>query len=174
MIGLNTQNFKTVSLPSAVTDLSSLLQLLNDKKLFEKHLTKLVNLTNEANEAIENVGKAKEIQNLLIEAEQINTKAKEGQQAAQDKADQIISDAESRSKLLYSNAQANADKLVNDAEIKLQDAKQDWNDALVSKTANEKLESELKDKEINLNKRENALQKVEREIEKKKELLAQL
>lgn len=174
MIGLNTQNFKTVSLPSAVTDLSSLLQLLNDKKLFEKHLTKLVNLTNEANEAIENVGKAKEIQNLLIEAEQINTKAKEGQQAAQDKADQIISDAESRSKLLYSNAQANADKLVNDAEIKLQDAKQDWNDALVSKTANEKLESELKAKEINLTKRENALQKVEREIEKKKELLAQL
>lgn len=174
MIGLNTQNFKTVSLPSAVTDLSSLLQLLNDKKLFEKHLTKLVKLTDEANEAIENVGKAKEIQNLLIEAEQINTKAKEGQQAAQDKADQIISDAESRSKLLYSNAQANADKLVNDAEIKLQDAKQDWNDALVSKTANEKLESELKAKEINLTKRENALQKVEREIEKKKELLAQL
>jgi len=174
MIGLNQVNYRKVELPSAVTDLASLLQLLNDKKLFEKHLAELVKLTDEANEAISNVGKAKEINNLLTEAEQLNKIAKDKASSANELATATTTKAENEAKKLISEAQAKASQLLKNAETKLEDAKNDWNDALSNKAANESLRLELDSLAESLRKREAAIEKAESNIAEKKKLLAQL
>jgi len=174
MIGLKSTNFRTVSLPGSVNDLTALLAFLGDKKSFQKHLDELLKLTNEANEAIENVGKAKKINDLLLEAEAVNEKAKASAAAMKEKGARELTTAENTAVAILSDAKSSALLMTTEAQAikngtadSIKKLREDQEVIAIQSKANT-------DRAADLDKRESAVESAEKEMERKRKVLAQL
>jgi hypothetical protein len=173
-MGPSTNKFKSVEMPHGVIDMFSLMGFLTDPKKYKKHLMELKKFTDDANKAVEYVGKAKEIEALLV-----STKAK------QEKADTVVGEAEKEASEIIARATESIVKQKQETEILLQqatDAKEKYTllskaKATELKTRDQdlvKAENNLANRIKQLENRENQVAKDVAEIAEKKKLLASL
>ncbi len=174
MIGLKQTNFRTVTMPSSVTELSALIDFLNNKKEYEKQLSELKKLTSEANEAIESVGKAKKINDLLLEAEAVNNTAKAEAESMKAKAKSALKSAESSAETILKDAKSNALLMTTEAEA----IKGGTADSIKKLRQDQEVvalqQKDITDRSADLDKREADVEKSESEIERKRKVLSQL
>lgn len=174
MIGLKSTNFKTVVLPTPVTDMMALYEFINDKSKYEKYIKELKKFTDEANEAIANVGKAKELDNLIAEAARLKEAAKEEHADERAKVEDIVGAAEEKAKSIIADAEAISGKMTSEAETLLATTK---NKAAVLADDRVVATGQMKEADkltAELDKRQAKIEKIESEIAEKKKLLAQL
>lgn len=175
MIGLNKHtNFRTVVLPTPINDITGLLAFLDNKNAYMKYINELKKFTDEANQAIETVGKAREIDGLLSEAKQLRDAAKAEHAEERTKVEDIVGAAETKAQSIVADAEAIATKMTSEAENLMAEAKEKASvlaDDRVTVSAQMKSAKKL---EAELDKRQKQIDKVEAEIADKKRLLAQL
>lgn len=174
MIGLKQTNFRTVTMPSSVTELSALIDFLNNKKDYESKLAELKKLTSEANEAIENVGKAKKINDLMLEAEAVNNTAKAEAESMKVKAKSVLKAAEDNAVAILKDAKANALLMTTQAEA----IKAGTDETIIQMRKDQELialqKKDITDRSADLDKREAAVERAEIEAERKRKVLSQL
>jgi len=119
MIGSNLKIPQTNSiLPKSAENLYALISLINNPSEVKKILDKIQKKADEANVLISKVGDAKEIDRLLITADNNLTKSEEILQRNQSLADKLLEEAKNESELLLADSQS----IINKAkeELKLE------------------------------------------------------
>lgn len=174
MIGPKAKNFIKVDLPAEVKDISAMLELIKNKKNYQKYIDEIIALTEKANRSIETLAKAEEIEGMhdtltsKIEQADIQlTKAK-------DKAAGLVSDAESKAKRILTATMSEADEINEKAVIKLKSAlsKQERADRSMEEAKSITATADALNEQVN--KRLEAVQTAEVEINRKKDLLSKL
>lgn len=174
MIGPTSKKYIQVDLPQSVIDISSMLELIKNKKDYQKYIDQIIDLTSKANASIETLAKAEDIEAMHDDMTVKHGKVDSILTEAEDKASKILADAESRAKLMLTASQQEANELNEASEETLKEAERKKADAEESmKTAKQMLTSAQSLSE-NLDVREKHIEEVEAEINRKKELLSKL
>ena len=174
MIGPNTNKFKTVNMPNGVHDMFSLMGFLTDPNKFKKHLEELKKFTDEANQAVENVAKASEIETLLASTKSKNEAASTVVGEAQAQVDSILKEAtesiakdKEQTRILLTQVTEEKEKYTLLSKAKATELKE--------REANlAKAENELAARVKGLDQRESAVKRDQILIAEKKSILANL
>ena len=157
MMGPKSAVFKTVDLPSGLSDLGAIITFLQDKNAITATYQKLTDLLKEVNTAIEKVGKAEVIDRAYDEI-----------QLKHETADKLLSEAQQKAKDIFETAQVSANTLLEKANNSAQEIIhkiQERNDLINQK------EKELSIREQNLQTQLREIQNRNRElIEKENDL----
>lgn len=167
-------NIEKIEFPKEIRDVSTLLELIQNKDKVAAFLKAIDEHASKANALIEKVGKAQEIGKLWEAARAKEQKATELLSDAENRASNILRDSEEKSALLMANAESNADKLLSEAEAARAAAIQDATQAKEDKTSSEKASKELEAQIKVMESKQARLDKGLAEIERKKALLAQI
>jgi len=174
MMGPTKTNFKTVQAPSGVSDLHSLMLFMDNKEKYTQYLSELTNLIKDANEAIETVGKAKDIDNLLADARVKSDKMDSIESSAQEKATLIVGEAEVKARNMLNDASERSDELLTESQTYLNSAKNKDSELKSKETYLNTQEKDLVSRETSLDKRLEDCIKREAEIKRKQAVLSQL
>lgn len=101
MMGPKSAVFKTVDLPSGLSDLGAIITFLQDKNAIMATYQKLTDLLKEVNTAIEKVGKAEVIDRAYDEI-----------QLKHEAADKLLAEAQQKAKDIFETAQVSANTLL--------------------------------------------------------------
>jgi len=174
MIGLKSPNIQKLDLPASVKELSALLEFFKNPKKYDKYIKTLTERTDQLNKAIDNITKGKEIDNLLIEAQQLNQKAKDSLQGKAAEAALITQSARESSQMLLQTAKTDAEAVTLKAKalsesISKREAQLETNSIKLKQR-----ESAVASAEKALISFESSLNKREKEVQRKEAIFSQL
>ena len=173
MMGPNKSNNGLV-LPSSANDLAGLISFLNDKKATEAHFKKLILLTEQANDALNKITGGKQLESLLIEADQLNARAKEAMAGKDKEAATIIHNAEREAAEILSKAGNEAKMKVDRANKSVADCKTTLSQLDARERAVTVKEKDVIKRTAIVVNRESAVSIKEDEVERKRQILTQL
>lgn len=174
MMGPKSHNFVRVDYPNSMDTLLSLIEVLKDPKLFDKQLQALKQYIDKANQSIEVLGKAEQIDHLLADAKVKQNNIDKLHSEAQAEADQILKTASTKADALLSTAKSQAQALQSEAREIYDRIKTDQQDVEHNKQRYEQLLKQVNEKDAALDKRTKEIAEIEKEITRKKALLSQL
>lgn len=174
MMGPKTSNFIRPEYPHSMETLYGLIEILKDPKLFTQQIDALKGYIDKANQSIETLGKAEQLDNLLEDAKVKQGKIDEILTSAQDQANQIVEEAKTEAKRVIESATQKADEITKNTASMNEKAKDNLLKSETAKTEYSKLLLENQAREVELNKKEAKLKTLEDDINRKKQLLAQL
>ena len=163
-----------VDYPNSMDTLLSLIEVLKDPKLFDKQLQALKQYIDKANQSIEVLGKAEQIDHLLADAKVKQNNIDKLHSEAQAEADQILKTASTKADALLSTAKSQAQALQSEAREIYDRIKTDQQDVEHNKQRYEQLLKQVNEKDAALDKRTKEIAEIEKEITRKKALLSQL
>ena len=174
MIGPNSKKFLRVDLPPGVTDISSLLTLINNPQQYKSYINEIVELTKKANDTIETLCKAEEVESLLADAKAKHAEVSGKIEDASSRAMSIINEATSRATEIVTAAKSEADKRDTESAELLKSNREESVAVAEGKAWNKSQAEALDQLEASLSVREAKVSSDEIEIARKKELLSKL
>jgi len=163
MMGPKSNQFIKVEYPQSMDTLLALLEVLKDPNKIAAQTKALKDFMDKANQTIETLGKAEQIDGILTDAK-----------AKQAKADAILESANAEAEQIMEEAKADAKALMDKANSLASQASKDSADARDQKAQYAKLVEDAAKKAADLAKKEAELAEAAQEIERKRALLAQL
>lgn len=174
MIGPKSSNFIKVEFPQPVDTLLSLIEVIKDPKAFDKHLKAIKEYTDKANNTVETLAKAEEVEGLLADAKVKHDKVSKEVAEKTEAALKLVSGAEMKAATLVSDARTAANKILSNAKKTEEEAIQLDKDSQVVRAELKTLQSQLDSANQAHQKREADLDKREQEIQRKEAIFKQL
>jgi len=174
MMGPKQTNFIRPEYPHSMETIYGLIEILKDPKKFTEQVDALKAYIDKANQSIELLGKAEQLDNLLEDAKVKQAKVDELLSNAQDEADKVIQDAKNSAKSILDSANAQVQNIVESTKSMNEQAKENLLKSETAKTEYSKLLTDIQTKQAELDKKEANLKSREDEVKRKMDVLAQL
>lgn len=174
MMGPTGTKLDKVVFPAEFQTVLGLIQVIENKDKIKKVLNDLKIHADKANDLVEKVAKAHEIDNLHAKALAEQEKSGVVIQEAISRAESLISDAEEKATMLTAQSKLAAQEMLSHAEKANKEATQREKDAKVRESELKTLQAQLDAANQAQQKRHADLDKREAEIKRKESILSQL